>query len=476
MIRRALPNLRSQSGANMNTREIVRTVSRLAVLGAFALLCMLLPTIARAQDVAPDAVPPAQAVLRINEFVAANGAFAIDPAQPERTPDWIEIYNPGAIAVDMKGLSLSDDPITPDKNPITQTVIIPAGGYLLFFEGEDANKRPLSPVHFTFGLSAAGESIGLYVTATGEKVDEYTFGAQVQNVSEGRYPDGAATWRTFTVPTPGESNSKNAPVIVSVTRAVVQPQAADAVTVTALITDDQSIVSATLVYTVGTTATSLNMASLGSNRWQATIPPFPNGTFVAYQVKAKDNEANETLSLPGGYVVGYVPPDLRINEFMAENSGPLADPDDPTVEYPDWMELYNPTSADISLDGLFLTDNKLAPAQFAIPNGLSVPAKGFLIFWLDGDAGKNQGPTHTNFSLNKDGDFLGLFGAQGTVQIDGLTFGKQTDNVAMGRFPDGAGSVNNAASFQFLVCVTAGKANMLCEKKNFMPVVRAPAP
>ena len=64
--------------------------------------------------------------------------------------------------------------------------------------------------------------------------------------------------------------------------------------------------------------------------------------------------------------------------------------------------------------------------------------------------------------------------ASSDVQIDGLDFGKQTDNVAMGRFPDGAGSANNKASFQLLVCPTAGKANKLCENKNYMPTVRVP--
>jgi len=452
-------------------RSASPTCARLLGLAVVAFVVTMLPAVAHAQDAAPDAVPPAQAALRINEFMAANGSLVIDPAQPEKTPDWIEIYNPGAVAVDMKGLSLSDDPIRPDKNPITQTVMVPAGGFLLFFQGEDANQRPLSARHFTFGLSADGESIGIYQTSSGAEVDQHDFGVQVQDVSEGRSPDGGPTWRAFSVATPGESNSKNAPVIVSVTRNIVQPQAADSVIVTAVITDDQSIVSATLVYTVGTTAISLPMAGQPANKWQATIPPQPNGTFVAYQVRAVDNESNEARAQWNGYVVGYVAPVLRINEFMAENNGLVEDVDDPG-EFPDWMEIYNPAASPIALDGLFLTDSLRETTMYAIPNGLSVPAKGFIIFWLDDDA--EQGPTHTNFSLNKDGDFLALFGAQGTVQIDGLDFGKQTDNVVMGRFPDGAGSANNKASFQLLVCPTAGKANKLCENKNYMPTVRVP--
>ena len=90
---------------------------------------------------------------------------------------------------------------------------------------------------------------------------------------------------------------------------------------------------------------------------------------------------------------------------MAENTGLVEDVDDPG-EFPDWMEIYNPAASPIALDGLFLTDSLRETTMYAIPNGLSVPAKGFIIFWLDDDA--EQGPTHTNFSLNKDGDFLAL--------------------------------------------------------------------
>ncbi len=443
---------------------------RLVAFCAVALLALSARP-AAAQDTAPDAIPPAQAALRINEFMAANGSFVIDPVQAEKTPDWVEIYNPGPAPVDMKGLSLSDDPLKPDKNPITQTVTVPAGGFILFFQGEDANLRPLSPRHFTFGLSAAGESIGLYVTATGEQVDLREFGPQVQDVSEGRDPDGGPTWRPFTAPTPGESNNKNAPVIVSVQRNIVQPQAGDVVTVTAVITDDQSGLSASLVYTVGTTAIVLPMASAGGNSYKASIPGFGNDTYVGYQVRAVDNEANKTNSHMDGYVVGYVAPELRINEFMAENFGLVEDADDPG-EFPDWMEIYNPTGAAISLTGLFLSDSPREPTLFAIPSGLSVPAKGFVIFWLDSDAGKNQGPNHTNFSLNKDGDFLGLYGAQGTVLIDGLDFGKQSANVSMGRFPDGAGGANTVAAFQ-IPCMPNGRQGQYALRQEDLHAFRA---
>jgi hypothetical protein len=57
-----------------------------------------------------------------------------------------------------------------------------------------------------FALRAAGEAIGLF-TATGIQIDAITFGAQLNGISEGRFPDGAANIEAFPgTPTPGRSN------------------------------------------------------------------------------------------------------------------------------------------------------------------------------------------------------------------------------------------------------------------------------
>ncbi len=53
-----------------------------------------------------------------------------------------------------------------------------------------------------------------------------------------------------------------------------------------------------------------------------------------------------------------------INEFLASNA---ATNTDPAGEYEDWIELYNPTSAPISLSGHHLSDNALIPASGLFP-------------------------------------------------------------------------------------------------------------
>ena len=153
---------------------------------------------------------------------------------------------------------------------------------------------------------------------------------------------------------------------------------------------------------------------------------------------------------------------LRINEFMAENASVLENPAQPGV-FSDWFELYNPSAEEVSLDGLFLTDNVSNPTRYPIPTGLSVPAGGFLVFYADNQPG--LGPQHTNFALNKDGEYLGLYSAQGSVLIDGYTFGPQIENISTVRFPDGG------ETWTTTVCATPGALNAPCSVQLYLPVV-----
>jgi hypothetical protein len=97
-------------------------------------------------------------------------------------------------------------------------------------------------------------------------------------------------------------------------------------------------------------------------------------------------------------IEGYQPCpsfDIVLNEFMAGNAGFLEDPDEPG-DYPDWVELYNPTAFAQDLGGLFLTDNALNPTKYQIPFGTIIPAYGYLVFYADRDP--EQGPLHASFA------------------------------------------------------------------------------
>lgn len=143
--------------------------------------------------------------LVINEFMASNTVTLIDPDDPNDYPDWIEIYNTSAAAIDLGGKYLTDDLSFPDRHRIADGVVIPSHGYVVFY----ADGQPQQgPRHLNFKLEKNGESIGLFeATATGmKKLDEHIFGVQEADVTEGRYPNGGAGWQRLGLPTPGGPN------------------------------------------------------------------------------------------------------------------------------------------------------------------------------------------------------------------------------------------------------------------------------
>jgi|AMFO01.1.fsa_nt_gi hypothetical protein len=126
------------------------------------------------------------------------------------------------------------------------------------------------------------------------------------------------------------------------------------------------------------------------------------------------------------------PETLVINEFMASNATTIADE---TGAYPDWIELYNTGSADVSLDGFTITDDLTKPDKFAFPSGLTVAAGGYLLLFADGDT--DQGDEHVGFSLAATGEEIGLYDDQGRP-IDRLTYEQQATDWSAARIPDGS--------------------------------------
>ena len=98
--------------------------------------------------------------------------------------------------------------------------------------------------------------------------------------------------------------------------------------------------------------------------------------------------------------------DVCISELLADNESGLSDEDG---NRQDWLELYNSGEAAVSLDGWWLTDKSSNKTQWRLP-AVSIAAKGTLFIWA---SGKNRAspaaPLHANFSLSKDGEYLGLY-------------------------------------------------------------------
>jgi hypothetical protein len=409
--------------------------------------------------------PASQADLRINEIMADNVTFLQDPDEPGEFPDWFELYNSGVEAVSLDGLTLSDDPALPTKYTIPTGLSIPAGQFMLFYADDDGKQGAR---HTNFKLSAAGENLGLYSAQGTVTIDTFTFGLQTADVSMGRQPDGAGDWRFLGKATPGATNSILAPAILNVQRNPLQPTAGVAVDVIATITDNGTL-AATLYYTMpGTGLIAIPMTGSGNNTYTAQLPAQADGTLISYFVGAKDND-NQTTTSPTlaplrsyKYLVGYQPPTVVINEFMADNKSVIQDPGEPG-DFPDWIELYNSGTEPVSLDNLYLSDEIDNPTLFPLPTGLTLAPGAFLLLFAD--ASPEQGPLHTNFKINDAGEHLGLYGAVGSYAIDAHEFARQPANTAYGHLPDGAGG------WQMLVCPSPDTPNIVCDKLIHLPIL-----
>ena len=375
--------------------------------------------------------------LYINELMALN-THTLEDEEGDHD-DWIEIHNAGATDVDLGGMYLSDDAGLPTQFEIPPGTVVPAGGYLVLWADGDGDHG-----HLNFKLSGAGEYVGLFDSQAGHyaPIDAVYFDPQAPDVSWGRFPDDSGAWHAMGVPTPGEPNRLRPPQFGPVVRTPTWPAAGESVTVSAVITAGDAVVSATLWYEAGSGLQAAPMTADGAGTsWQAALPPHPEGTLVAYYLEAMDGQGQRTLDPVGApavthrYLIGYAPPDVRINEFLADNESVNQDE---AGEYDDWVELYNAGPAAAALDGLHLTDDLGDPTKWAFPAGTSIPPGGHLLIWCDGDLG--QGPLHADFRLNRDGEAIGVFAddAHGNVPLDMLVFGPQQEDASYGRRPDGA--------------------------------------
>lgn len=121
---------------------------------------------------------------------------------------------------------------------------------------------------------------------------------------------------------------------------------------------------------------------------------------------------------------------LRINEVSAGNDIYIDD----YGKKSDWVELYNTTDHDISLKGLYLSDNINRPQKFQMQEGI-VPAHGTCVVWCDNKDAINQ--LHAPFKLsNADGGTVSIQAADGSW-ADCLEYLEQGKWQTFGRYPDG---------------------------------------
>ena len=158
----------------------------------------------------------------INEFLASNSSGLLD--DNGNSSDWIEIYNAGDQSVNLGGYSLTDDPDNTSKFVLPNQTLA-AGQYLVVFAADDTDPSSGSDLYTEFGLSSAGEYVGLYDPAGGLVSEIPAGGAeypvQVADVSYGFLANGDLSY--FSTPTPGAANANPTAGVVGRVSASLTP-------------------------------------------------------------------------------------------------------------------------------------------------------------------------------------------------------------------------------------------------------------
>jgi len=129
-----------------------------------------------------------------------------------------------------------------------------------------------------------------------------------------------------------------------------------------------------------------------------------------------------------------------INEVSAGNSVNVNE----YFKKDDWVELYNTTSEDIDLEGMFMTDNSLLPQKYKITAAGTkastiIPAHGYKIVWCSKRDSQNE--LHANFKLNnEDGKMVRIAAADGSW-ADSLFYCAHNGDQSVGRYPDGSADI-----------------------------------
>jgi hypothetical protein len=425
-------------------------------------------------------VPAVSGELVINEIAASNqGSVRSGTA----TPDWIELFNAGTQAIDIGGMSLSDDVLRPDRFQFPAHTIIPAQGYLTVW-CDDATNSP--GFHIGFGLSAQGQSMILSSRdASGLVInDVVNYGLQIPDLTIGRYPPGSDSW-VLTVPTPNAPNQPQplgSPTALIVNEWMASPNTGDdwfelhnsgplPVALGGLyLTDDLAFPTKSRIEPLSFIAAGGFLKFIADENPQngadhvdfkisaagESIALFSaNGTSALDQVTFGTQSAGTSQGrLPDGahtwafFPVTHSPGEsnylpienIVINEVLTHSDPPFEDA----------IELHNPSAQPVDLSGWYLSDSRDQLRKYRIPAGTILLPGGFMVFYEYQFNPDTNSPT--SFSLNSArGDQVHLSAAtsDGTELLGYRTwvdFGPSANGVSFGHYPTSIGSDFTALS------------------------------
>lgn len=158
-----------------------------------------------------------------------------------------------------------------------------------------------------------------------------------------------------------------------------------------------------------------------------------------------------------------------ISELVAVGNTTRQDEDG---DRPDWLEIYNPTGADIDLAGYHLTDESGNLTKWTFPSTLLLAGKYLVVYASDKNRAVAGSELHLNFKLAGGGEYLALVEPDGTTIISEFT---PTFPVQVEGFSYGVGGLAPADSRGYFATPSPGSQNgTLLSAPLIAPVLSPP--
>ena len=200
----------------------------------------------------------------------------------------------------------------------------------------------------------------------------------------------------------------------------------------------------------------------GSSIWQTISPALPNNApyTLSFWYLQSTNGGPLIVRLSGSGVIATVDPapltaaatpglvnavattlpafpTLWLNEVQADNLNGITNS---AGEHMPWLELFNPGTNDVSLNGLYLANNYTNLLQWAFPTNASIGAGQFEIVFADGETNlSTTNELHANFVLPGGTGSLALTRLTNSQQqvLDYMDYQNVNPNDSYGSYPDG---------------------------------------
>jgi len=128
------------------------------------------------------------------------------------SPDWIEIYNPSNVSINLLGYHLSDDPNHLTKWKFPSITVLPEHYFIVFASGEESTEN--GEIATNFKLSSFGEPCFLS-DPSGTLIDSIVIPPMNENESYGRVVGFPGIWAIQETPTPNSANTNDSSLLFS---------------------------------------------------------------------------------------------------------------------------------------------------------------------------------------------------------------------------------------------------------------------